>query len=143
LASSLDYERTIQAVADLAVPAFADWCVVQLASEEGVPRRIAVAHRDPRLVALAIEAEENYPPDPDSPTGAAAILRTGRSEYVADIPPEAIDAAARDERHRDLLRSLSLRSYIAVPMIAAGRIVGVLTLVGGESDRRFEPDDVV
>lgn len=142
LASSLDYERTIQAVADLAVPAFADWCVVQLASEEGVPQRLAVAHRDPELVALATQAQEEYPPDPESPTGVAAILRTGRSEYMADVPPEMVDAAAQDERHRDLLRSLSLRSYIAVPMIAVGRIIGVLTLVGNEGGRRFEPDDV-
>jgi PAS domain S-box-containing protein len=142
LASSLDYERTIQTVADLAVPLFADWCVVQLAGEEGVPRRIAVAHRDPSLVALAIEAQEAYPPDPDASTGVAAILRTGRSEFMADIPPEMIDAAARDDRHRTMLRALALRSYISVPLIAVGRIIGVLTLVGSDGGRRFEPDDV-
>ena len=124
LASSLDYERTIQTVADLAVPTFADWCVVQLAGEEGVPQRIAVAHRDPNMVALAIQAQEDYPPDPDAPTGVAAILRTGRSEFMADIPPEAVDAAARDDRHRDMLRALDLRSYISVPLIAVGRIIG-------------------
>jgi PAS domain S-box-containing protein len=142
LASSLDYERTIQTVADLAVPSLADWCVVQLASEAGVPRRIAVAHRDPDLVALAIQAQEEYPPDLDASTGIAAILRTGRPEYVAEIPPGLIDAAARDDRHREMLRALSLRSYISVPLIAAGRIIGVLTLVGSETGRRFEPDDV-
>src|SRR4051794_9829764 len=49
LSSSLDYEQTVQRVADLVVPSFADWCVVQLADEEGLPRRIAVAHRDPDL----------------------------------------------------------------------------------------------
>ena len=36
LASSLDYEQTVQTVADLMVPAFADWCTVQLADEEGL-----------------------------------------------------------------------------------------------------------
>ncbi|HLO36217.1 MAG TPA: PAS domain-containing protein, partial [Candidatus Deferrimicrobium sp.] len=142
LASSLDYERTVQAVADLAVPAFADWCVVQIASELGVPRRIAVAHRDPDKVALAIRVQEEYPADPDAETGVAAVLRTGRSEYVAEIPPEFLEAAAQDERHLEMIRSLSLRSYIAVPLIAAGRILGVLTLVVSESGRRFEPGDV-
>ncbi|MBA2382906.1 MAG: GAF domain-containing protein [Chloroflexi bacterium] len=142
LASSLDYEKTVQAVADLAVPAFADWCVVQLASEEGAPRRIAVAHRDPDKVALAIRVQEEYPPDPEASIGAAAVLRTGRSEFVADISPEIIDAAARDEHHREMLQMLQLRSYVAVPLIAAGRILGVLTLVGSESGRHFEPGDV-
>jgi PAS domain S-box-containing protein len=142
LASSLDYEKTVQAVADLAVPTFADWCVVQLASEEGVPRRIAVAHRDPDKVALAIRTQEEFPPDPDAETGVAAILRTGRPEFVADIPPEVIDAAARDDRHREMLRALELRSYISVPLPAAGRIVGVLTLVSSDPMRPFAPDDL-
>ena len=142
LASSLDFEKTIQAVADLAVPWMADWCVVQMADEEGLPRRIAVAHQDPAKVALAIRLQEEYPTDPDAETGIAAILRHGRSEYVADILPEAVDAAARDDHHRDMLRSLGLRSYISVPLAASGRILGVLTLVAGDSGRRLERDDL-
>jgi PAS domain S-box-containing protein len=142
LASSLDYEQTVQRVADLAVPAFADWCVVQLADEEGLPHRIAVAHRDPTLLAMALQASHDYPPDPESPTGAAAILRDGHTEYVPDITADQVDAAAQDDRHRDLLRSLSLRSAIAVPLLFGGRITGVLTLINGESGRRFEPDEV-
>jgi PAS domain S-box-containing protein len=142
LASSLDVEQMIQTVADLAVPTIADWCVVQMADEEGLPRRIAVAHPDPAKVALAVRVQEEYPTDPASETGPAAILRTGRSEYVADIPPEAVDAAARDDQHREMLRALGLRSYISVPLSASGRIIGVLTLVTGDSGRRLEPDDV-
>ena len=138
----LDYEQTVQRVADLAVPAFADWCVVQLADEEGLPRRIAVAHRDPELLAVALQASHDYPADPESPTGAAAILRDGHTEYIPDITPEQVDAAARDDRHRELLRSLSLRSAIAVPLLFGGRITGVPTLVNGQSGRLFEPDEV-
>ena len=142
LASSLDYEQTVQAVADLAVPAFADWCVVHLASEEGAPHRIAVAHRDPNLVALATQVQEEYPPDPQSDTGVAGILRSGKSEFMAEVAPELIDAAAQDDRHRDMLRALSLRSFISVPLTASGRVTGVLTLVGSEGRPRFEPADV-
>lgn len=143
LGSSLDYEETVQRVADLAVPAFADWCVVQLADEDGQPpRRIAVAHRDPELLAMAIQASQDYPADPDSPTGAAAILRDGHTEYLPDIAPGQFEDQARDDRQRDLLRRLSLRSALAVPLLAAGRITGVLTLINGQSGRRFEPEDV-
>ena len=142
LASSLDVEQTIQTVADLAVPRIADWCVVQMADEEGVPRRIAVAHPDPAKLALAIRLQEEYPSDPASETGPYGILRHGRSEYVSDIPPEIVDAAARDDEHREMLQSLGLRSYISVPLVASGRITGVLTLVTGESGRRLEPEDV-
>ncbi|MEO5941731.1 MAG: GAF domain-containing protein [Candidatus Limnocylindrales bacterium] len=142
LGSSLDDQRTVQAVADLVVPDFADWCVVQLASEEGLPRRIAVAHRDPHKVALAVQLQEEYPPDPDATSGPAEVLRTGKSEFVARIPAEMLDAAARDDRHREMIQELALRSYVSVPLIAAGRITGVLTLVGDDSGRVFTLDDV-
>src|SRR4029450_11727261 len=97
-----------------------------------------VAHRDRSLLDFALKVSAEYPPDPDSPTGAAAILRDGHTEYLPDITPEQVDAAARDDRHRQLLRRLSLRSALSVPLIAGGRITGVLSLVHGESGRRFE-----
>ena len=142
LASSLDYERTVQTVADLAVPDFADWCVVNLAGEDGARRQIAVAHRDPELVAFVARLQEEYPPDQDAASGVNEILRTGRPEYVREIPDEVLDAAARDDRHREMIRALALRSYISVPLIAAGRAFGVLTLVASDSGRLFEPGDV-
>src|SRR5918997_5204667 len=52
LASSFDYEQTLQRVAWLAVPALADWCMVDLI-DGGVARRVAVAHADPQQSALA------------------------------------------------------------------------------------------
>ena len=142
LGSSLDYERTVQTVAELAVPDFADWCVVELTSDEGMPRRIAVAHRDPELVALAARLQEEYPPDPDATSGSAQVMRTGRSEFVEEIPPGMLDAAARDDRHRELIRTLALRSYLSVPLLASGRILGALTLVGTETGRRLASGDI-
>ena len=142
LASSLDYERTVQTVADLAVPDFADWCVVNLAGEDGARRQIAVAHRDPALVAFVARLQEEYPPDPDAPSGVNEILRTGKPEYVREIPAEVLDAAARDERHREMIQKLALRSYVSVPLLAGGRAFGVLTLVASDSGRVFEPGDV-
>ena len=143
LGSSLDYEQTVQAVADLAVPQFADWCVVQLADEEGgQPKRIAVAHRDREKLAAALEASREYPEDPESPNSAAAILRDGHAVYVPDITAEQLEAAARDDRHRELLHSIAPRSVISVPLVASGRIIGVLSMVSGESGRRFEATDV-
>lgn len=142
LTSSLDYELTVQSVADLVVPEFADWCAIHLEGEDGVPVRTAVAHRDPEKVALAAYLQETYPPDPDATVGTAAIMRSGRSEWMEEIPAELLASVARDERHLELIRSLELRSYIAVPLIAAGRTIGVLTLVNGESGRRFREEDI-
>jgi PAS domain S-box-containing protein len=142
LGSSLDYEETISRVAELAVPRFADWCVAEVVDEAGVPRRIAVAHTDPAKVEMVRQLLERYPSDPDAPRGAAAVLRTGKSDMMSDIPDELIEAAARDPEHLALIRELELHSYMCVPLIAGGEILGTITFVGAESGRRYGPDDL-
>ena len=52
LSSSLDYELTLQRVADLAVPELGDWCGVALPDGRGFIRTLAVAHSDPAKVAV-------------------------------------------------------------------------------------------
>ena len=47
LASSLDSTETLQTVARLAVPTFADWCIVDLATPDHAVERVAVAAADP------------------------------------------------------------------------------------------------
>ena len=63
LASSLDYEQTLQGVADMVVPELADWCGVSLPDGRGAIRTVAVAHQDPDKVALARRLAETYPDD--------------------------------------------------------------------------------
>jgi PAS domain S-box-containing protein len=142
LGSSLDYEETLRDVAEMAVPRIADWCAVDLLDEAGVLQRVVVSHVDPDKVALAREIQDGYPLDPDAPHGLAAVLRTGVPEMMSEIPPETIEAAARDERHLELIRALQLRSYIVAPIVAGGEILGALTFVGAESGRRFGEDDL-
>jgi GAF domain-containing protein len=142
LASSLDYQATLANVARMAVPSFADWCSIQLA-EDGVLRTLAVAHVDPDKVALAEELQRRYPADPDAPRGAYSVLRTGVSELVPEVPEELLEAAAQDEEHLRLVRELNLRSALAVPLKARGRVLGVITWVTGDMGRRFGPMDQV
>src|SRR5262249_9361439 len=47
LATLIDYRSTLQKVARLAVPYFADWSAADMATEAGRVNRLAVAHQDP------------------------------------------------------------------------------------------------
>ncbi len=49
LSQSLDYETTLDNAARLAVPALADWCMIDLVQEEGDCRRVVSRHVDPSL----------------------------------------------------------------------------------------------
>lgn len=137
LASSLDYETTLQRLADLAVPQLADWCCVHLVEPEGAIRLVAVAHSDAQKVELMWEIEKRQPIDPQGRHGVAKVLRTGASKVYADIPDAVLEAVAPDEAALSLLREYDLLSAMCVPLIAHGRKLGVISLLCGESGRRY------
>jgi PAS domain S-box-containing protein len=141
LASVVDYESTLQKVANLAVPHFADWSAVDVVENESL-RRLAVAHQDPEKMQLAHELMRRYPPDPESPSGVYSVLRTGKPEIVGDITDEMLVRAAKDAEHLKLIRSVGLKSYICVPLVVSGNTLGALTFATAESGRRLTDTDL-
>lgn len=142
LSALVDYKTTLQKLAQLAVPAFADWCAVDILDAEGELQRLAVAHVDPEKVCLAEELYERYPPSPDEPHGIQYVLRTGVAELVKDLPDSLLENAAHDEEHLQILRELQLKSYICVPLRAQSHLLGTLTFVMAESGRHYTDDDL-
>jgi signal transduction histidine kinase len=142
LASSLDYKATIAAVARLAVPSMADWCVVHVVGPEGKLQRLAVAHAHPGKVAMVEELFERYPEDPSSPYGPSQVVRTGEPLMFTEIPDSLLREGARDSEHYRILSDLGLESSLSVPLGVGGRTIGVLTLVSAGSGQRYGPDDL-
>jgi PAS domain S-box-containing protein len=142
LAGVVDYESTLKKVANLAVPYFADWSAVDVANDDGTLRRLAVAHQNAGKIGLAHQLMKDYPPDPQTPTGALAVLRTGKPEIVGEITEDMLVRGTKDERHLRLIRSLGLRSYICVPLVVSGDPLGVLTFATAESGRTYTEADL-
>ena len=142
LASSLDYEQTLERVARMIVPRLADWCGIDMVDEHGDLVQVAVAHADPSKVELAYELRRRYPPDLDGETGVPAIIRGGPAEVYREIPDEILVKAARDEDHLRILREVGMRSAMAVPMRIGNTTLGVISFVSAESGRRFDDDDL-
>ena len=128
----LSVEERLQQLADLAVSEIADWCAVHLV-RGGRVDQVAVAHSDPTKVAFVAQLQERYPPDPDAPGGALRVSRTGEPAYYPEIPDELLAAAAVDDEHLALIRSIGMRSALVVPLAVRGRKLGALTLVQAES----------
>src|SRR3954468_4460335 len=142
LASSLDYEATLERVARMIVPRLADWCGIDMLNDNGELIHVAVAHVDPAKVQMAHDLSAKYPPDLDAPSGVPAILRGGPAELYREIPNELIEQGARDEEHLRIIRELGMRSAMAVPMRLGDDTLGVITLVAAESGRTFDDDDL-
>jgi PAS domain S-box-containing protein len=141
LASSLDYEQTLQRVARLAVPWLADWCAVDLPAPDGTIEQVALAHVDERKVAEARELRRRYPPRPGDETGVPAILNGGPPELITEIPEALLDAAIDDPEQRRAIKALGMRSAMIVPMRVGEQTLGALTFVSSDSGRRFDETD--
>ena len=142
LASSLDYEETLQRVAQLAVPGLADWCAVDVVDAGRRLQQVAVAHVDPDKIAFAREFRSRYPPDPNDDSGIYGVLRSGRPELYPDIPAELLEQSIADPEQLQSILALGMRSVMLIPMVVAGRTIGVLTMVSAESGRAFDEDDL-
>jgi PAS domain S-box-containing protein len=142
MAISLDYEWTLQQVAQIAVPVVADWCILTLAEPGGRARTVAVAHSDPARTRFAQDLGDRYAPDLTADTGVGRVVRTGEMQLVNDVTDEMLVHAARDEEHLAVLREVGMRSVLIMALRTPERILGALTLVFAESGRRFGDDDI-
>ena len=137
----VDFDSTLQRVASLAVPSFADWASVDVL-EDSTLRRVAVAHVDPAKVQLAHDLHRRFPPDPTAPSGVWNILRTGQAEIVPEIGDELLEQSVNDAELLGIMRQLGLKSYIGVPLTLRGKTLGVITFINAESGHRYDHTDL-
>ena len=141
LAASLDYQQTLQQVAEMAVPDFADWVGVDLLSPAGEIELVALAHADPEKIAIGHELRNRYPTSMEDEGGTAEVIRSGEPQLIQEIPDELLAASAVDEEHLMLVRGLGLRSVLIVPLRFGDEVIGTMSYVLG--NRRFSDADVV
>lgn len=142
LASSLDYEATLERVAGVAVPGFADWCGLDVPGPDGHAQLVAIAHRDPEQAALAKRMRSLYPVSLDRSEGIATVMRGAPRFVRARIDDEELRAYAQDEQHFRMLRELGMASVIVVPLAAGGQRPGTLILARATPGRPFDAADV-
>jgi signal transduction histidine kinase/CheY-like chemotaxis protein len=134
---------TLDRLAYLAVPFFADWCAIDLVQEDGSLARVAVAHADPQKVQLAHEFHRQFPPDPDMTQGVWSIIRTGRAQMVSEVTSDLLKQVFSNPQRRGIMEQLGVRSYIGVPLSAHGKTLGVITFFAAESGRLYQAEDLV
>ncbi len=143
LAGSLDYQTTLQKIAQLALSTLADWCIVDIIEADQSINRLAVAAAEASKEELLHQLQQRYPPDWDSPQPAAVALRAGAPQLIPSFSQEALAAMCRDDEHFQLIQRLAPRSAMVVPLIARGNTIGVITLATSESGRQYNVEDLM
>ncbi len=142
LSASLDYQATLENLAQLAVPRLADWCAIDVVASEGSCLRIAVTHIDPNKEALVrqldyAEGIKSY----CAVSGYAQVIHRGKSDACFSVTEKKLIELARDEEHLEKLKSLNIHSYICVPLKTGERTLGSILFVWSESGGCYTQDD--
>jgi PAS domain S-box-containing protein len=131
LSMSLDYEAALSNVARLVVPVLADWCAVDLLLPDGSLQHVAAAHREPDQVERVREFQRGLSLDGNAKRGLSKVLRTGESEWIPLVPKALFD-----------VQDLGLDSYLCVPLLSRGRILGAFTWGYSGSEREYDERDL-
>ncbi len=104
------------------------------------------AWRSPTCVPEQVQIDEvlwAHSDGLDAPAGPERVIRTNTKSFVREITDEMIVASAQgDEAFLSRVRSLSLVSYLCVPMVAHDRTMGAMTIATAESGRHMSDDDL-
>ena len=134
-------EAVLQGVARLAASTVATFCIVDLVEEDGTTRRAAMAHRTPEGAAL-LEQVRGFPPRLDGPSEASEALRDGQPRLMEDFDAAARTRLAAAPAHRALLDALDPLSVMLLPVHAAGRVLGLVSLAAAAPLPRFTREDL-
>jgi PAS domain S-box-containing protein len=141
LANSLDYQTTLQQVADMTVPRVADGCNVYMIEGKRL-RSVAYSVADPAKRALAEQLSRELVEELHDDLGAGRLIKNGEPILFTSVPDEVLALFSHDPEHVKLLRKIGIVSAISVPLFARGNAIGVLRLITAESGRRFTQRDL-
>jgi signal transduction histidine kinase len=141
LAGSLDYQTTLDRVAQLATRELAQACIVELLVGSTI-QRVAVAQSDGALGGLVPSTVRHLPSEAQLSPGVARVVRTGQSELIPEVSNATWIGEALGLEQPNTLRDLGVRSYMCVPLTARDKTMGAMVFVAGP-DRQYAADELL
>ncbi|WP_406256385.1 SpoIIE family protein phosphatase [Streptomyces nigra] len=155
IGTTLELDRTAGELADVAVPELADVAAVDLLDAVVQGRRSTLGPAEPAVIrALAVRsAHDTGAVEAADPPGHIArygpdrlvteCVRTGDPVLVARVGEEDLPRIARSPEAARQLGRAGLHSYLAVPLIARGEVLGALDLKRIHNPLPFSEDDLL
>ncbi|MEU3196701.1 SpoIIE family protein phosphatase [Streptomyces sp. NPDC006996] len=155
IGTTLELDHTAGELADVAVPELADAAAVDLLDAVVRGRRSTLGPTEPAVMrALAVRSVDaaDVLPAADPPGTVTQYapdrlitecVRTGRPVMVPQVKDEDLARIARSPEAAALLARAGVHSYLAVPLIARGEVLGALDLTRTRTPRPFDEDDLL
>jgi PAS domain S-box-containing protein len=133
LVASLDYEKTLRNVTQVAVPALADWCAVDLIDDDLRRERLVASPSDSGLSGLVDSMRWFQADQLDPRSEPARVLRSGESILHHRVTDAQLSRWAKNADSLRLLHALEPCSLLIVPLRVPARAIGVMVFVTTES----------
>ncbi|HSJ05770.1 MAG TPA: ATP-binding protein [Longimicrobiales bacterium] len=137
VATSLDFDTTVKALARLAVSRLSEWCVVHSLTEDGSLAWAHIAHRDPAVERRLEKALGSAPLDGWTHT-VQSVISTGQPEILDGVPTEGWLEAAGEAGGG----AGEAASVMITPLMGRGRVLGAITFVAPRGGRGYDDDDL-
>ncbi|MEU9214552.1 SpoIIE family protein phosphatase [Streptomyces sp. NPDC048415] len=153
IGTTLEVEQTAKELAEVTVPELADVVAVDILDSVLDEHRPAPTDGPALFRALAVKAaypseavQAADPPGHIAPYAADRLVtqtvRTGRSLLISHADDYDLAHIARDDHAATLLARAGVHSYMSVPLIARGHILGCLGLTRARNPTPFDEDDL-
>lgn len=137
----LDYKQTLNVLANLVVPHFADICLIDLLTEDNQIDRVVAVHRDPEKKKFW--SNTNYFLGmKGSPVGMWHVLETEESELVPKVTDAWLMASLNYSGDISIFKEWGLESLIIVPLKARGKILGTVKFMSIDPGHRYNSFDL-
>jgi PAS domain S-box-containing protein len=134
LGESLHIKDTLQQFAMLLVPQLADICVIDVVDESDP----VIAHRDPSQVELVRAVRRRAAKS----AGIEYALSTGKPQLVKTVTKKFERENTADDEHFTLVDKMGVTSFISVPLVAHGVMLGAFTLAAAGGVPEYDEYDL-
>jgi PAS domain S-box-containing protein len=140
VATSLDFDSTLRALARLAVSRLADWCSIHSLDEDGDLVRAEVAHRDPQLEQPLIDTIDHGLTERWEQT-VRSVISTGQAQILTRNASGSWFTLSGDAPG-EIAQALAPSSAMVTPLMGRGKVLGAMTLVTRDPDHEYDEDDL-
>jgi signal transduction histidine kinase len=142
LGTSFDYHTTLASLARLAVPAFADFCTVDILDPNGAIQRVGIAHVDPSKEHLLREITKWVRAGAPMVPHLQRAFVDGEPTLIAEVDQALIAKHALSPEHEAMILQLAPYSVVCVPLKLSDKIIGALVWYSTKPDRLYDQRDL-
>ena len=140
LGSSLEYERTLETIAQMAVRDLADLCIIDIVEGVDNVARLKAKSRDSSLIPVC-NLFMRLPFDREHPLWLKMVAQDKRP-VIGHVTEEMLAYLFHDESDLRVVREAGLQSGMAIPLLRDGNIIAAIILVSCSPSRIYGNADL-